>query len=197
MGSLANNKAPQAKPNLNTQRDGKVQAILTTNDSSTFSFDKLLRGFKENFSAYTIFTNRVNEYPLRRGFDIRHILSIEDTLYHPSPESLKRELETMSILLRGNNNKGYPKTRRPLPPITSSSLEFQGIPLDKIKDAFMGVQIPKDHLLNVDKQNSWRKFGARSLELIPTVRFENPADYNPDSVIRGLALLTEELSKPL
>jgi hypothetical protein len=206
MGSLAHNKAPQAKPNLNTQRDGKVQAILTTTDSSTFSFDKLLRGFRATFSAYTIFTNRVNEYPLQRGFDIRHILSIEVPLPSPSRESLKRELETMSILLRGNNNKGYPRSRRLLPPITSLRIEFQGIPSDEIKGAFMGLRIPQHHLFGV-KLDSWTKYGPTLLQLIPTIKQAKPwspesvervlADLTPESVIRGLAQLTAALSKSL
>jgi hypothetical protein len=209
MGSLANNKAPQAKPNLNTQRDGKVQAIFTTNASSTFSLDQLLRGFEGfegPFTDFHISTNRVNEYPLRRGFDIRHILSIEDPLPSPSRESLKRELETMSILLRGNNNKGYPRPRRPLPPITSLRIEFQGIPSDEIKGAFMGLRIPQHHLFGV-KLNSWTKYGPTLLQLIPTIKQAEPwspesvirvlADLTPENVIRGLAQLTEALSKSL
>jgi hypothetical protein len=209
MGSLAHNKAPQAKPNLNTQRDGKVQAIFTTNAISTFSFDRLFRGFEGfegPFTDFHISTSLVNNNPLRRGFDIRHILSIEVPLPSPSRESLKRELETMSILLLGNNNKGYPKRRRPLPPITSSSLEFYDIPLDEIKDAFMGLRIPQHHLFGV-KLDSWTKYGPTAYKLTPTIKQAEPwspesvirvlADLTPESVIRGLALLTEELSKSL
>jgi hypothetical protein len=209
MGSLANNKASQAKPNLNTQRDGKVQVIFTTNAISTFSFDRLFRGFEGfegPFTDFHISTSLVNNNPLQRGFDIRHILSIEVPLPSPSPESLKRELETMSILLRGKNNKGYPKTKRPLPPITSLRIEFQGIPSDEIKGAFRGLQIPQHHLFGV-KQDSWRNYGPTLLQLIPTIKQAEPwspesvirvlADLTPENVIRGLAQLTEALSKSL
>jgi hypothetical protein len=200
MGSLANNKAPQAKPNLNTQRDGKVQAIFTTNASSTFSLDQLLRGFEGfegPFTDFHISTNRVNEYPLQRGFDIRHILSIEVPLPSPSLASLKRELETMSIILLGKNNKGYPKTRRTLPPITSLRLKFDHIPLERIKAAIEGLQIHEDHLLHVDKKNPWSQYGPTSLQLIPIIRDKNPAATSPQSVIRGLGILTGQLNYQL
>jgi hypothetical protein len=169
MGSFANNKASQAKPNLNTQRDGKVQVIFTTDPRSTFSFDKLFSRGLEGLSDFHISTSRVNEHPLSRGFDIRHILSIEDSRLHPSRESLKRELEAISTILLGKNEAGYPITKRQLRPITGARLEFHDIPLDEIKDAFIGLKIPQHHLFGV-KLDSWTKYGPTLLQLIPTIR---------------------------
>jgi hypothetical protein len=42
MGSLAHNKSPQAKPNLNTQRDGSVALVITT-ARNALNFSGLLR----------------------------------------------------------------------------------------------------------------------------------------------------------
>jgi hypothetical protein len=195
MGSLAHNKAPQAKPNLNTQRDGKVQAILTTYPSSNFSFDKLFRGL-EGLSDFHISTSRVNYNPPRMDFPATtHTLSIEDSRLHPSPESLKRELKTMSTILLGKNEAGYPITKRQPRPITSARLEFYDIPLTD--DAFRGLEIPENHLLNVYTKKPIDRIGPTAFELIPTIRDTKPADTSPESVIRGLALLTEALSKSL
>ncbi len=209
MGSFANNKAPQAKPNLNTQRDGKVQAILTTFPRSTFLFDKLFSRGLEGLSDFHISTSRVNNLPRRNDFPATaHTLSIEDGRLHPSRESLKRELEAISTILLGKNEAGYPITKRQLRPITGARLEFHGIPLTKeIKDAFRGLQTPEHHLFGVDRQDSLFEFNRTAFQLIPTIKQEKPwspesvervlADLTPERVIRGLAQLTEALSKSL
>jgi hypothetical protein len=213
MGSLAHNKAPQAKPNLNTQRDGSVELVITTMNTLNLSgfLNSVTRDSIPHLSARIVETehviqNRVLADAGRPGS--RSFLEIT-----------KKELDEISEFLR-LYLQGDPLRKKAKPVIFAAYLGFRNpYDLEKlrgIREDLRRLNLPKNELLNVDLNGDLFNVDANGSLLAPEadrvhkllkVRFD-PADTESTlhgdrgfesnlETIRGIQEITGQMGKLL
>ena len=145
MGSLANNKAPQAKPNLNTQRDGSVALVITTG-KETLNFSGFLNGVTKDSIPHlsSIRSKAAN------GLVENRLLADADRPGSRSfRENTKKELLQISKFL-GFYLQGDPRPRRANPVIQSAHIEVKH-PYEQIEHSgiihdFRSLRLPQNNL---------------------------------------------------
>jgi hypothetical protein len=147
MGSLANNKAPQAKPNLNTQRDGSVELVITT-ARNALNFSEFLRCLTQDSiklssttveAANGLFENRLLADAYRPGL-------------RSFRENTPKELGKMNNFLKLYHH--FHIQNRELsgaePVIQAAHMEirnpFEEIQHSGIRDDFQSLRLPQNNL---------------------------------------------------
>jgi hypothetical protein len=196
MGSLAHNKAPQAKPNLNTQRDGSVELVITT--MNTLNLSGFLNGVTQDLIPHLsarivktedVIQNRVLADAGRPGS--RSFLEI-------TREELLEISEFLGFYLQGDSLLGRAK-----PVIQAAHLEFRnpydpkklrGIREDlrRLKLPQNNLPIPNPYRLNFKPADA--DGGGQLLE-IPFILTTNLA--STSKTIRGLAEIIGQMGEQL
>ncbi len=172
MGSLANNKAPQAKPNLNTQRDGSVELVITTGEN-TLNFSGFLNGVTSDLIKHL--SARILETP--HGIQNRLLADTYIPSIPSSPsfrENTKQELAQISRYL-GLYLEGDPLHGKAKPIIFLAHMEIQHpykqIKHSGIREDFQRLDLPKNKPLNADLTGSLFIPAAADGEQLFEVRF--------------------------
>ena len=200
MGSFANNKAPQAKPNLNTQRDGSVALVITTG-KNTLHFSGFLNGVTSDLIEHLSSTRK----KAANGLFENRLLA--DAYIPGSPsfrENTRQELAEISqfLTIYLDHLRRNPTGRKAEPVIHGAHIEIQHpyeqIEHIKFRDDIIRLTLPKNERLKVDLDGSvFRPADADGEQLlkIPFILTTDPA--STSETIRGLAQIIGQMGEQI
>ena len=190
MGSLANNKASQAKPNLNTQRDGSVELVITTG-KNTLNFSGFLNGVTSDLIKHL--SARILETP--HGIQNRLLADADRPGFRLFDENTRQELADISqfLTIYLDHLRRNPTGKEAKPDIQGAHIEirhpYEQIQHIKFRNDIIRLTLPKNERLKVDLDGSvFRRAdadGGEQLLEIPFILTTDPA--STSETIRGLA----------
>jgi hypothetical protein len=147
MGSLAHNKSPQAKPNLNTQRDGSVALVITT-ARNALNFSEFLRCLTQD----SIKLSSTTVEAANGLFENRLLVDANRPGLRSFRENTVQELGKMNNFLKlyHHFHKQNCELRGAEPVIQAAHMEirnpFEEIQHSGIRDDFQSLGLPQNNL---------------------------------------------------
>jgi hypothetical protein len=199
MGSLANNKAPQAKPNLNTQRDGSVALVITT-ARNALNFSGLLRCLTQD----SIKLSSTTVEAANGLFENRLLVDANRPGLRSFRENTEQELGKMNNFLKFYHHfhKQNCELRGAEPVIQAAHMEIRN-PFEQIEHSgiihdFQSLRLPQNNLpipnLSASKFKPAAADGENLLE-IPFILTTDPASIL--DAIRSIEESIDRMETPL